>query len=129
MFLNSSVGTRLAFGFIVVVVAMLLMAVIGLIQMQEINAHLENIVRVNNVKKDMASKLRNTLDFQAIAVRDAVILQGENRNRAITQILEGRRRGGGPGQPPSAPAGLALLPRAHRHDPQLLRGRAARIRP
>ena len=94
MFLNSSVGTRLAFGFIVVVVAMLLMAVIGLIQMQEINAHLENIVRVNNVKKDMASKLRNTLDFQAIAVRDAVILQGENRNRAITQILEGRRRGG-----------------------------------
>ena len=76
MFSNSSVGTRLAFGFISVVVAMLVMAVIGLVQMQRINGHLENIVKVNNVKKDLASKLRNTLDFQAVAVRDAVILQG-----------------------------------------------------
>ena len=94
MFSNSSVGTRLAFGFISVVVAMLVMAVIGLVQMQRINGHLENIVKVNNVKKDLASKLRNTLDFQAIAVRDAVILHGETRNKAIEQILEGRKRGG-----------------------------------
>ena len=94
MFSNSSVGTRLAFGFISVVVAMLVMAVIGLVQMQRINEHLETIVKVNNVKKDLASKLRNTLDFQAIAVRDAVILHGETRNKAIEQILEGRKRGG-----------------------------------
>ena len=94
MFSNSSVGTRLAFGFISVVVAMLVMAVIGLVQMQRINEHLENIVKVNNVKKDLASKLRNTLDFQAIAVRDAVILHGETRTKAIEQILEGRKRGG-----------------------------------
>ena len=93
MFLNSSIGARLAFGFVSVLVAMLVMAVLGLLQMQQINEHLENIVRVNNVKKDMANKLRNTLDFQAIAVRDAVILQGETRNKAIGRVLEGRQRG------------------------------------
>ncbi len=93
MFRNSSVGIRLALGFIVMVAAMLAMAIFGMTQMKHINERLEQIVKINNIKKDLAHKLRNTLDFQAIAVRDAVILDGDRQSKAIDQILQGRKQG------------------------------------
>ena len=94
MFRNLSVGLRLALGFISILLAMLVMAVLGLLQMQEIHSRLDQIVQVNNVKKDMANKLRNILDFQAIATRDALLLQEEMQAKAIAQVVEGRKMGG-----------------------------------
>ena len=93
MLRNWSVGTRLALGFVMMIVAMLTMVIVGLGQMQGINDNLVRIVEVNNVKKDKANLLRNRVDSQAILLRDGIVLQGDMRKQIIEKIAEGRKNG------------------------------------
>ncbi len=62
------IGTRIAAGFVVMLVLMASLAVIGLRHISETNARLKGIVENNNVKTELANTMQNALRERALSM-------------------------------------------------------------
>ncbi|GAB2868178.1 hypothetical protein GCM10027277_41730 [Pseudoduganella ginsengisoli] len=73
-FSKMKVGTRLAMGFGVVLILLVLVALLGVRSMATIQTRLDNIALVNNVEAGLASDMLLMTQDKAIAVRNVVLL-------------------------------------------------------
>jgi methyl-accepting chemotaxis protein len=67
------VGPRLALGFAIVIVFMLVMLVVGLSRMAMMQSNLEEIVQVDYAKIGLLNKMRDATRFRGIGLRDMVL--------------------------------------------------------
>ena len=71
---NMKVSTRLAFGFGLMLAALVLVTSVGLIKMAQINARLDEIVDVNNAETTLLYNMRGTVFDRMIALRNLALL-------------------------------------------------------
>ena len=71
---NMKVSTRLALGFGLILVALVLVTSLGLIKMAQNNARLDEIVDVNNAETTLLFALRGTVFDRMIALRNLALL-------------------------------------------------------
>ena len=68
------VATRLAAGFGLLLISLLVVVVLGLSKMAEIQGHLDEIVKVNDVEVRLILNMRSTVNDRMIALRNIVML-------------------------------------------------------
>ncbi|WP_434514047.1 methyl-accepting chemotaxis protein [Dechloromonas sp. ARDL1] len=84
---NTSIKARLAIGYAILLLLIVIVGVAGVKALGTINGKLSEITSINDVEKDMALRLRINVDLQAIAIRDIVLANNvEERNKAIDQL-------------------------------------------
>jgi len=84
---NTSIKARLAIGYAILLLLIVIVGVAGIRELGTINEKLNEITSINDVEKDMALRLRITVDLQAIAIRDVVLaLSPEERNKASERL-------------------------------------------
>lgn len=84
---NTSIKARLAIGYAILLLLIVIVGVTGIRELGTINGKLNEITSINDVEKDMALRLRITIDLQAIAIRDVVLaLSPEERNKASERL-------------------------------------------
>ena len=71
---NMKVRTRLSLGFGAMVVVVVAVASVGLLKMNQIEQHLENIVNVNNVESAQVMAMRGTVSDRMIALRNLALM-------------------------------------------------------
>ncbi|MES2832425.1 MAG: methyl-accepting chemotaxis protein [Pseudomonadota bacterium] len=71
---NLKVGTRLAIGFAMLIVGLIIVTIVGLVKMATIEQDLEDIVYVNNVEAKLATSMRVTVFDRMLALRNLVLL-------------------------------------------------------
>ncbi|MCA0347622.1 MAG: MCP four helix bundle domain-containing protein, partial [Actinobacteria bacterium] len=90
---NTSIKARLAIGYAILLLLIVIVGVAGIRELGTINNKLNEITSINDVEKDMALRLRITVDLQAIAIRDVVLaLSPEERNKASDRLNQLRER-------------------------------------
>ena len=67
------VGTRLGFGFGILVLLLVVLSIFGLTSMALIEGHLERIVKQDYAKVTLTNTMRDAVRFQAVALRDVVL--------------------------------------------------------
>ena len=81
------IGHKLTAGFLLVIALMVALAVVGIIQVNRIDAALTQINEVSSVKQRHAIDFRASVHGLAIAVRDVVMLEdGPSRQQALADI-------------------------------------------
>lgn len=84
---NTSIKARLAIGYAILLLLIVIVGVAGVKALGTINGKLSEITSINDVEKDMALRLRINVDLQAIAIRDIVLANNvEERNKASDQL-------------------------------------------
>jgi methyl-accepting chemotaxis protein len=73
MFANMKIGKRMALGFGLLLVIMMVLIWEGVTGMSGIQKNLERIVKVNNVRIDLLNEVKNDLDQISINIRDMII--------------------------------------------------------
>ena len=71
---NMKVGTRLAFGFGLILTGLVIVLIVGVWKMAQIHSSLNEIVNVNNVESKLALTMRVTVYDRMIALRNLVLL-------------------------------------------------------
>nr|WP_186329614.1 methyl-accepting chemotaxis protein [Variovorax boronicumulans] len=89
---NLKLGTRLAFGFGLVVVLLVGVAILGLVSMAQIQNRLDDIVSVNNKEANLAGAMRSAVSQVAQRSRDIVLYDGVRKRVAIEGIAQARQR-------------------------------------
>lgn len=80
---------NLGLGFAAVLALMLAVLSLGVSQMDETNRKFERVVAVNNVKTQLASRMRNVLRDRAIIMHDIVVsIDAWEKDRLFIQFLE-----------------------------------------
>jgi methyl-accepting chemotaxis protein len=80
-----SIGTRLSFGFFVIVLCLLFISVVGYLQLAHTNDDTDIIVKDRLVKVNLAHTIENEINRQSRALRTAIIAQDE---KVIDQELK-----------------------------------------
>jgi len=80
-----SIGTRLSFGFIVIVLCLLFISVVGYLQLAHTNDDTDIIVKDRLIKVNLAHTIENEINRQSRALRTAIIAQDE---KVIDQELK-----------------------------------------
>ena len=81
------IGHKLTAGFLLVIALMVALTVVGIIQVNRIDAALTQINEVSSVKQRHAIDLRGSVHDRAIALRDVVMLEdGPSRQQALADI-------------------------------------------
>jgi methyl-accepting chemotaxis protein len=93
MFKNMKIGLRMGLGFSLVLVFMIALIVISLNRMEKINAKLERIVQVINVRTQLANHMADDVREVSIALRNILLIKEianteEMRNRIAEQRKE-----------------------------------------
>ena len=88
---NMKVGTRLGLGFGVVLTLLLLVAALGLLNMQAIYGKLDKIVSVNVAKTELVQDMSESVHIVARVTRTVVLLSEESAMRAELKNLEHAR--------------------------------------
>jgi methyl-accepting chemotaxis protein len=70
---NMKLGTKLALGFAIVLVLMMIVTIIGITRLGVLNKDLNTIVKVDNKKVFLANELENQVANIAIAVRNIIV--------------------------------------------------------
>jgi len=86
MLKNLSVGTRISGGFAVILLAMIVLAAVGMVQVNKINRALTLINDVNGVKERYAINFRGSVHDRAIAVRDVTLVPAAELPAVISHI-------------------------------------------
>lgn len=89
---NVRVGTRLGWGFGVLVVLMSAIAAIGISEMKVINERLESIVNLNVVKTELMENMSVSIRDQAIAMRNIMLMRGADEIQAELKRIEEQRK-------------------------------------
>ncbi|RCW64806.1 methyl-accepting chemotaxis protein [Pseudorhodoferax soli] len=89
---NLKLGTRLAFGFGLVVLLLVCVSVLGLVSMAQVQARLDDIVSVNNKESSLAGAMRGAVSQVAQRSRDIVLYDGVRKRVAIEGITQARQR-------------------------------------
>ena len=71
---NLKIGTRLVCGFGLLLAMLVGIALLGLSRMAQMQEHMEDIARVNDVQSSIASEMRSTVTDRMIALRNIVLL-------------------------------------------------------
>jgi PAS domain S-box-containing protein len=80
---------NVGFGFAVALLLMLAVIGLGVTQMAHLNAELENVVSVNNVKTRLASRMRDTLRDRAVLMHNIVLSKDPwNKDALFLKFLE-----------------------------------------
>jgi len=82
-----SVATRLTVGFGILLAMMLVLSILSILKVNAIDASLQKISDVNNVKQRYAINFRGSVHDRAIALRD-VTLVGDNEIGAVTSLID-----------------------------------------
>ena len=80
-----SIGTRLSFGFFVIVLCLLFISVVGYLQLAHTNDDTDIIVKDRLIKVNLAHTIENEINRQSRALRTAIIAQDE---KVIDQELK-----------------------------------------
>ncbi len=84
---NTTIKARLAIGYAVLLLLIVIVGVVGITELGTINDKLNEITSINDVEKDMALRLRINVDLQAIAIRDVVLaINDEGRHKASDRL-------------------------------------------
>ncbi len=84
---NTTIKARLAIGYAVLLLLIVIVGVVGIRELGTINDKLHEITSINDVEKDMALRLRITVDLQSIAIRDVVLaINDEGRHKASDRL-------------------------------------------
>jgi methyl-accepting chemotaxis protein len=92
MFKNMKIGMRLGAGFGLVLLLLIAVIFVGVTRMSDINGSLEDIVKDDNVKKDLVFELRGTVRNIATAVRNVVLLDDAAEMKDEVQRIEAQRK-------------------------------------
>jgi methyl-accepting chemotaxis protein len=71
------IGVRLSFGFVLILLCLLLISVVGFLQLQHVSADTDIIVQDRLVKVNLAHTIENEINRQSRALRTALIAQDE----------------------------------------------------
>jgi methyl-accepting chemotaxis protein len=92
-FANMKVGARLGLGFALVILAGLLVAVFGRVQLGSVNAEVTMLVEDRMVKVDQLTDVKDNLNVVARAIRNIALLSDEKDMQAEKQrIVEARAK-------------------------------------
>ena len=84
---NMKVSTRLAAGFGLILVSLLAVVALSLAKMAEIQGHLEEIVKVNDVEVTTALNMRATVTDRMLALRNIVLLSDKTEKQPEIQRI------------------------------------------
>ncbi len=85
MFNSMKVGSRLALGFSLLLVFMVAIIVIGIAAIKKVNAELETIVQVQNVRTQLANDMIDKARETAIAVRNILLIKFKSESSESIQ--------------------------------------------
>ncbi|SFU35280.1 methyl-accepting chemotaxis protein [Pseudoduganella namucuonensis] len=85
---GTRIGTRLAIGFGLVFLLLLVVAALGINRVQRIDSILTNISDVNNVKQRYAIDFRGSVHDRSIALRDVVLAADANAARPHVEMIK-----------------------------------------
>jgi methyl-accepting chemotaxis protein len=88
---NFKLGTKLAAGFAIILVLLLIIAAVAIDRLNTINQGVEKIVQESNVKVAMANKMIGSINVVARAIRNIVLLKDENLRAAENQRIQDAR--------------------------------------
>ncbi len=86
MLKNMSVGSRISFGFAFILLTMVVLTVVGMIQVNKINAALTLINDVNGVKERYAINFRGSVHDRSIAIRDVTLVPAAELPAVVSHI-------------------------------------------
>lgn len=93
MFKNMKIGLRMGLGFSLVLVFMIALIVAGLNGTEKINAKLDRIVKVNNVRAQLANDMIASVREVSIAIRNIFLVKDiTNINEMKNRIAEERKK-------------------------------------
>lgn len=72
---TQDISLRISFGFLLVVVFMIMMIVIGLNNIAQVNSQIKHIVETNNVKIAMANEMKSALYERALSMHSIAVLE------------------------------------------------------
>ncbi|MCJ7523642.1 MAG: response regulator [Candidatus Aminicenantes bacterium] len=93
MFRNMKIGLRLALGFSVVLVLMAAIIVVSLRQAQVNHDKFEYIIKINNVRWQLANSMINQVKIVSIALRNILLLKDINKTRETRKMIAETRIG------------------------------------
>lgn len=82
---NTKISTRLAIGFSTLLCLLVGLVVVGIYQVNQIDRDLTTINDVNGTKLGFAVNMRGSVHDRAIALRDIVLTQNDDRLDALTR--------------------------------------------
>jgi methyl-accepting chemotaxis protein len=83
---TTSVGTRIAGGFSVLLLALVILTAVGIVQVNHINSSLTTISDVNSVKERYAINFRGSVHDRSIAVRDVTLVSADELPSVVAHI-------------------------------------------
>ena len=87
MFANMKIGKRMALGFGLVLVIMVVLIVVGVNGMSSINKDLERIVRVNSVRIDLVNDMNKSISDIGINVRNIIVNNNPEKRLEYNQRI------------------------------------------
>ena len=93
MFANMKIGKRMALGFGLLLVIMVALIWEGVSGMSGIQANLERIVKVNNVRLDLLNDVKNNIDQISINIRNIIISNDPEKLKEYQQRIVKYREG------------------------------------
>ncbi len=90
-FANMKVGARLGLGFALVILAGLLVAIFGRVQLDRVNAEVTALVEDRMVKVELANQVNKNLNVTARAVRNLALLSNQDAMLAEKRRIEEAR--------------------------------------
>ena len=91
MFKHMKIGVRLGFGFAVLLVFMVLLAVLALDKMNVIQSKLDRIVKVNNVRISLANDMADNVQELSISLRNILLEKEMEKRRDNKERIAGSR--------------------------------------
>jgi methyl-accepting chemotaxis protein len=85
---TTSVGTRIAGGFSVLLLALVILTGVGIVQVNQINSSLRTINDVNSVKERYAINFRGSVHDRAIAIRDVTLVSADELPSVTAHIQQ-----------------------------------------
>ena len=83
---NMKLGTKLAGGFTVILLLMVIIAIIGISRLSSLNNDIETIVNESNAKVDLANDMINNINIIARSVRNIAMLNGRDNQLRDSEI-------------------------------------------
>jgi methyl-accepting chemotaxis protein len=86
------IGMRLAVGYSILLLIMLVCSIIGVVRLNDLHLQLLQITEINNVQASLSIAMRDTVADRMIALRNIVLFQGQNDAPEIARVEEQSRR-------------------------------------
>ena len=86
------VGTRLGFGFGILVLLLVVLSIIGLTSMALMQGHLEQIVKQDYAKVTLTNTMRDSVRYQAVALRDVVLQEDTAFKKNELKLMKEARK-------------------------------------